>query len=48
MGVDTVREFENPAAAYAAALGEAAESDRIIVFGSFHTVAEIIAVREHA
>jgi dihydrofolate synthase / folylpolyglutamate synthase len=47
-GVDAVREFENPAAAYAAALGEAAESDRIIVFGSFHTVAEIIAVREQA
>jgi dihydrofolate synthase / folylpolyglutamate synthase len=42
-GVDAVREFENPAAAYAAARGEAAESDRIIVFGSFHTVAEIIA-----
>jgi dihydrofolate synthase/folylpolyglutamate synthase len=47
-GVDAVREFENPAAAYAAALGEAAESDRIVVFGSFHTVAEIIAVREQA
>jgi dihydrofolate synthase/folylpolyglutamate synthase len=47
-GVDAVREFENPAAAYAEARGEAAESDRIIVFGSFHTVAEIIAVLEHA
>jgi dihydrofolate synthase/folylpolyglutamate synthase len=45
-GVDAVREFENPAAAYAAARGEAAESDRIIVFGSFHTVAEVIAARE--
>jgi dihydrofolate synthase/folylpolyglutamate synthase len=47
-GVDAVREFENPAAAYAAACGEAAESDRIIVFGSFHTVAEVIAAREQA
>jgi dihydrofolate synthase/folylpolyglutamate synthase len=47
-GVDAVREFENPAAAYTAARGEAAESDRIIVFGSFHTVAEVIAVREQS
>ena len=47
-GVDAVREFENPAAAYAAARGEAAESDRIIVFGSFHTVAEVIAAREQS
>jgi len=47
-GVDAVREFENPAAAYAAARGEAAESDRIVVFGSFHTVAEVIAPREHS
>ena len=45
-GVDAVREFENPAAAYTAARGEAVESDRIIVFGSFHTVAEVIAARE--
>jgi dihydrofolate synthase/folylpolyglutamate synthase len=45
-GVDAVREFENPAAAYTAAHGEAAEGDRIIVFGSFHTVAEVIAARE--
>jgi dihydrofolate synthase/folylpolyglutamate synthase len=43
-----VREFENPAAAYAAARGEAAESDRIIVFGSFQTVAEVIAAREQS
>jgi dihydrofolate synthase / folylpolyglutamate synthase len=48
VGVDAVREFENPAAAYAAARGEAAESDRIIVFGSFHTVAEVIAAREQS
>jgi dihydrofolate synthase/folylpolyglutamate synthase len=47
-GVDAVREFENPAAAYTAARADAAESDRIIVFGSFHTVAEVIAVREQS
>jgi dihydrofolate synthase/folylpolyglutamate synthase len=47
-GVHAVREFENPAQAYSAARSEAADSDRIIVFGSFHTVAEIIAVREQA
>jgi dihydrofolate synthase / folylpolyglutamate synthase len=47
-GVDAVREFENPAAAYAAARGEAAEGDRIIVFGSFHTVAGVIAARERS
>jgi len=47
-GVEAVREFENPAAAYAAARGEVAESDRIIVFGSFHTVAEVIATREQS
>ncbi|MFH1604514.1 MAG: cyanophycin synthetase, partial [Pseudomonadota bacterium] len=45
-GVDAVREFENPAAAYAAALGEAGESDRILVFGSFYTVADILAARD--
>jgi dihydrofolate synthase / folylpolyglutamate synthase len=47
-GVDAVREFENPAQAYAAACSDAAENDRIIVFGSFHTVADVIAARENA
>jgi dihydrofolate synthase/folylpolyglutamate synthase len=42
-GVTAVREFENPAAAYAAARGEADESDRILAFGSFYTVAGVIA-----
>lgn len=42
-GVDAVQEFENPAAAYAAAHGAADESDRIVVFGSFYTVADILA-----
>ena len=46
-GVNAVREFENPAQAYAAACSGAAENDRIIVFGSFHTVADVIAAREN-
>ena len=46
-GVFAVREFENPALAYAAACSEAADNDRIVVFGSFHTVANILAAREH-
>jgi dihydrofolate synthase/folylpolyglutamate synthase len=47
-GAQAVREFENPAAAYAAARDEATEDDRIIVFGSFQTVAEVVAAREQA
>jgi dihydrofolate synthase/folylpolyglutamate synthase len=47
-GINAVREFDNPASAYAAARGEALESDRIIVFGSFQTVAAVIAAREQA
>ena len=45
-GVGAVREFENPALAYVAASSEADENDRIIVFGSFHTVADVLAARE--
>ena len=45
-GVDEVRTFENPALAYAAACSEAADNDRIVVFGSFHTVADVLAARE--
>jgi len=45
-GVDAVREFENPALAYAATCSEAADNDRIVVFGSFHTVADVLAARE--
>jgi dihydrofolate synthase/folylpolyglutamate synthase len=47
-GADAVREFENPAQAYMAACSGAAENDRIIVFGSFHTVADVIAAREQS
>ncbi len=38
-----VIEFASPAEAYAAARRKAGENDRIVVFGSFHTVAEIMA-----
>jgi len=34
--------FENPLEAYAAARKRAGENDRIVVFGSFHTVAEVM------
>ena len=44
-GMDAVREFENPAQAYAAACSGSAENGRIVVFGSFHTVAAVIAAR---
>lgn len=42
-GIDAVQSFENIQAAYQAALAQAGENDRIIVFGSFHTVAEVMA-----
>ncbi len=45
-GVDAVRVFEDPAAAYRAARGEAGESDKIVVFGSFYTVADVLATRD--
>jgi dihydrofolate synthase/folylpolyglutamate synthase len=35
----------SPAAAWRAAAGTAGENDRIIVFGSFHTVADVMAAR---
>ena len=40
-----VRTVPHPSiqAAYAAALSQASENDRIIVFGSFHTVAGILS-----
>lgn len=41
-GIGNVRLFENVAGAYRAALSEAGENDRIVVFGSFHTVAEVM------
>ena len=40
-----VREFPTPAAAFAAAREEAGGDDRILVFGSFFTVANVMAAR---
>lgn len=41
-GIGNVRFFGSVAEAYRAALSEAGENDRIAVFGSFHTVAEVM------
>jgi len=43
-----VREHVDPAAAYRAAREEAAEADRIIVFGSFLTVAAVLAAKQRS
>jgi len=41
-----VRYFENPESAYAEALKQASENDRIVVFGSFYTVSGVMAYRK--
>jgi dihydrofolate synthase/folylpolyglutamate synthase len=41
----TVQMFAAPRAAYAQAMAEAAENDRILVFGSFYTVADVMQLR---
>jgi len=41
-----IREFADPASAYRAARGAVAEADRIIVFGSFLTVAAALALTD--
>jgi len=38
-----VKRFDSPRAAYAAAREEAGRGDRIVVFGSFYTVADVLA-----
>ncbi|UOO83152.1 bifunctional tetrahydrofolate synthase/dihydrofolate synthase [Uruburuella testudinis] len=43
-GIENVQTFENVQTAYQAALAGASENDRITVFGSFHTVAEVMAM----
>ncbi|MBA4143683.1 MAG: bifunctional tetrahydrofolate synthase/dihydrofolate synthase [Nitrosospira sp.] len=45
-GAEAIQGFPNPAAAYAHACEQAAENDRICVFGSFHTVAEVLRYRQ--
>ncbi|PTU64943.1 MULTISPECIES: bifunctional tetrahydrofolate synthase/dihydrofolate synthase [Chromobacterium] len=47
MGVERVQSFATVAQAWSAALSQAEESDRIVVFGSFHTVAEVMEARQH-
>jgi len=43
-----VPRFKSPREAYAAARKRAGENDRIVVFGSFHTVADVMAVIDAA
>lgn len=45
-GERSVLKFETPAAAYANAMSRAEENDRIVVFGSFLTVAGVMAARK--
>lgn len=42
-GVQTVQEFDDAPTAYAAAARAATDADRIVIFGSFHTVGDILA-----
>ncbi|MCG2583011.1 bifunctional tetrahydrofolate synthase/dihydrofolate synthase [Massilia sp. TS11] len=42
----TVQAFADPGAAFADALSRAGENDRIVVFGSFYTVAGVMAARK--
>ncbi|KQQ33294.1 bifunctional folylpolyglutamate synthase/dihydrofolate synthase [Duganella sp. Leaf126] len=44
----TITIFDDPAAAYANAVSRAGENDRIVVFGSFLTVAGVMAARKSA
>lgn len=45
-GVKNVQVYEQVAQAWKAALSAASENDRIVVFGSFHTVAEALIARQ--
>jgi dihydrofolate synthase/folylpolyglutamate synthase len=45
-GEFTVHTFADPAAAFANAVSRAGENDRIVVFGSFYTVAGVMAARK--
>jgi dihydrofolate synthase/folylpolyglutamate synthase len=45
-GEASVQHFETPQDAYAQALKQACENDRIVVFGSFYTVAGVMAYRK--
>jgi dihydrofolate synthase / folylpolyglutamate synthase len=45
-GIGAVRVFDTVAKAWEGALSTVAENDRIVVFGSFHTVAEVMTARQ--
>ncbi len=45
-GERSVKTFPDPAQAYADAMSRAGENDRIVVFGSFYTVAGVMAARK--
>ena len=45
IAVDAIRMFDDITSAFAAARGEVGEADRIIVFGSFLTVAAVLAAK---
>lgn len=47
LGVRGVSRYETVPLAWDAALSQAGENDRIVVFGSFHTVAEVMEHRLH-
>jgi dihydrofolate synthase/folylpolyglutamate synthase len=46
-GIADVKAYDTVADAWKAALSQAGDNDRIVVFGSFHTVAEVEAARRH-
>ena len=43
-GIEAVVSFPNITEAYQSALSQATENDRIVTFGSFHTVAEVMDI----
>lgn len=45
-GERSIKTFADPAQAYADAISRAGENDRIVVFGSFYTVAGVMAARK--
>ena len=45
-GIGEIRTFASVADAYHAAFADSTENDRIAVFGSFHTVAEVMTLSE--
>jgi dihydrofolate synthase/folylpolyglutamate synthase len=44
----TINIFDDPAQAFTNAMSRATENDRIVVFGSFYTVAGVMAARKNA